>query len=521
MKKYFFIFSSFVFLTSIILLFFIVFDSINYAKAKMNEGIHQKRIKEYNLIIKENRDYLFSIAKYFANYPLVKKAYKENNPNLIYNEFLSLFNIMHKKNLIEELHFFKYPAVNFLDFPNDNTKMFDVSKKRLDILNIETAKKPDVFYYICAKYPGFRAVFPIEVDSKIVGSVSFAQNIDFLINRFKLLGVKKISILLNDKLLKFSLMPKFYKSYKKCPLIENKYRLLGDKIEKNRYFITKIDLKDYFGNELGKIILADRNEIMFKDIVVHILGYVFIFVLILLMGWFFYFRMLNYVIKELNKTDIYVKLLKNQEFDKLPKTFEVKNEINAHQKAIIDAAKEIKAFINILRSKNEEYYNKAYIDVLTGAFNRRFLEEKEHELFLKYKTLKKQVSVLMFDIDDFKKVNDTYGHDVGDMVLSEIGEIVRGILRKDDIFIRYGGEEFVIILEDVKLKEAIKIAEKLRKAIEEEKIKINDEKEISVSVSIGISELNYETDNNLFDTIKRADEKLYIAKRNGKNRWEV
>jgi two-component system cell cycle response regulator len=519
MKKYFFIFSLFIFFISVILLFFIVFDSINYAKAKMNESIHEKRIKEYNFFIKENKNYLSSLAEYFANSPLVKKAYRKNDASLIFNEFAPLFNIMHKKNLIEELHFFKYPAINFMDFPS-NTKIFDASKTRLDILNVETAKKPDVFFFVCEKYPGFRAVYPIEIDNKIAGIVSFGQNIDFLINRFKLLGVKKISVLLNDKLLKFSLLPKFYKSYKKCPLIENKYRLLGDKIEKNRYFITKIDLKDYFGNEFGKIILADRNEIMFKDIIAHILGYVFIFVLILFIGWFFYFRMLNYIIKELNKTDIYVKLLKNQEFDKLPKTFEVKNEINAHQKAIIDAAKEIKAFINILRSKNEEYYNKAYIDILTGAFNRRFLEEKEHELFLKYKTLKKEVVILMFDIDDFKKVNDTYGHDVGDIVLSEIGEIVKNIIRDDDIFIRYGGEEFVIILEDVKLKDAIKIAEKIRKTIEENIIQINDKKKIKVTVSIGISELRDE-DKSLFDAIKRADEKLYKAKKSGKNRWKI
>jgi two-component system cell cycle response regulator len=216
----------------------------------------------------------------------------------------------------------------------------------------------------------------------------------------------------------------------------------------------------------------------------------------------------------------FVDCLKTQNFDKLPHHIEVKNEIHSHQQAVLDAAKEIETLIDILKAKNEIYYKKAYLDPLTGAFNRRFLEEKEHELFLKYKTLQEKVIVLMFDIDNFKKINDTYGHDVGDIVLSEIGEIVRKILRSNDIFIRYGGEEFLIILEDLKLKDTIKIAEKIRKSIAEHKIKINEEKTLNVTVSIGISEVRKE-DKSLFDAIKRADEKLYSAKRSGKNRWEI
>jgi diguanylate cyclase (GGDEF)-like protein len=518
MKKYFLIFTIIIFIISFISISFITIYSINFVKQKTTQNLNKQRKKEYNLLIKNKKEYLLSIAKYLANSPLVKKAYKEDKPKIIYNEFKVLFDSMNKKGLIKELHFFEYPAINFIDFPH-NINIFDASKKRLDILNVETAKKPDVFYYTCAKYPGLRAVYPIKINSEIVGIVSFGMDIENLINKFKDLGAKKVSLLLNNNLLKYSLLPKFYEKYKKFPLIDN-YIILGDKIEKDKLVITKIELKDLFDNKIGELIIADDNSYIVNVFLKQLFIYIGISIFILIIILLFNFKMLNYIINELKKTDKYIYYIKNQEFEKLPSNIEIKNEINKHQQSIIDSGKEIAILINILQSKKNKYYQKAYTDSLTGAFSRRFLQDKEHELFLKYQTLKKEIAILMFDIDDFKKINDTYGHDVGDIVLSEIGESVKKILREDDIFIRYGGEEFIVILENIKLKHSITIAEKIRKTIENNKINIGNNKEINVTISIGISELKND-DKSLFDAIKRVDKKLYKAKNNGKNRWEI
>jgi len=125
----------------------------------------------------------------------------------------------------------------------------------------------------------------------------------------------------------------------------------------------------------------------------------------------------------------------------------------------------------------------------------------------------------MLDIDNFKRINDTYGHDVGDLVLKSLAETIKGILRKNDYIIRYGGEEFLILLPNATIDRAIKVAEKIRREIENKKIKIGD-KEIKFTVSLGVSEI-YTSDRSLQNAIKRADEKLYKAKKKGKNRVEV
>ena len=123
----------------------------------------------------------------------------------------------------------------------------------------------------------------------------------------------------------------------------------------------------------------------------------------------------------------------------------------------------------------------------------------------------------MTDIDYFKKVNDTYGHAAGDIVLQTVSKIMRSGLREYDVAGRYGGEEFVILLPFTKIDEAKRVAERLRKAVEDKVIdisKANDEtKEIRVTISIGVSELVNDD-----ELIKNSDKALYKAKESGRNK---
>ena len=127
----------------------------------------------------------------------------------------------------------------------------------------------------------------------------------------------------------------------------------------------------------------------------------------------------------------------------------------------------------------------------------------------------------MTDIDFFKKINDTYGHIAGDIVLKKVASIIESQLREYDTASRYGGEEFCILLPYTTIEEAKFVAERLRKKVENEKIDISqaysEQKEVQVTISIGVSEFNEHTILNPKDLYKKADEALYQAKEQGRN----
>jgi diguanylate cyclase (GGDEF)-like protein len=163
----------------------------------------------------------------------------------------------------------------------------------------------------------------------------------------------------------------------------------------------------------------------------------------------------------------------------------------------------------------------ATIDDLTRLNNRRHffeLAEREFKLFKRYNNLE-SLSMIMLDVDDFKKVNDTYGHYMGDDVLRTVAEKCTETLRETDIIGRYGGEEYVVLLPYAGKQESQKVAERLKKNISEQPIIFNGIS-IYVTVSIGIAVLE-DSINTLEELLKKADIALYEAKKKGKNRIVV
>ncbi len=148
-------------------------------------------------------------------------------------------------------------------------------------------------------------------------------------------------------------------------------------------------------------------------------------------------------------------------------------------------------------------------DTLTGIGNRRYFHQKMEEEITRAKRYNHVLSILMFDIDYFKKVNDTYGHNVGDEVLKEYSKLISLHLRECDIFCRIGGEEFIVMLPHVDLKDAQKIAEKLRKLVESNK------EVIPITMSFGVVE--YIKGEEIEFIFKRVDDALYRAKDSGRN----
>lgn len=159
-----------------------------------------------------------------------------------------------------------------------------------------------------------------------------------------------------------------------------------------------------------------------------------------------------------------------------------------------------------------EILKHATLDALTGFYNRRQLEERIKQEASSAKRQHRSLCAIMTDIDYFKKVNDTYGHATGDLVLKTVSREIKNQLRDYDVAGRYGGEEFVILLPFTKLEEAKMVAERLRKAVEAKKIETSDKKHINVTISLGVAEYKEK------DFIENADKALYKAKESGRNK---
>jgi diguanylate cyclase (GGDEF)-like protein/PAS domain S-box-containing protein len=161
----------------------------------------------------------------------------------------------------------------------------------------------------------------------------------------------------------------------------------------------------------------------------------------------------------------------------------------------------------------------ATTDELTGLYNRRFFIEqleKELRLTLRYK---KETSLILFDVDNFKNVNDTYGHDVGDDVLVFIAKAAGNSIRDVDCLARFGGEEFIILLPETPLNGALIVAERIRSFIEHAEFFLEEGKRLHFTISLGVTEIHEEEEGHS-TVIKRADNAMYRAKQGGRNKVE-
>ena len=170
----------------------------------------------------------------------------------------------------------------------------------------------------------------------------------------------------------------------------------------------------------------------------------------------------------------------------------------------------------------EQLRRSSLFDTLTGVNNRRFFEQRMDEEIMRSIRTGDCLSCLFIDIDFFKKVNDTFGHQVGDMALRHVTEILRSQLRSNDILARYGGEEFVVILPTAEEKKGVEVAERMRQAVAEAQLEVADKEPVQLTVSIGVSTFVVE-ESNTSDTLDRtaliglADKALYQAKKSGRN----
>lgn len=177
-----------------------------------------------------------------------------------------------------------------------------------------------------------------------------------------------------------------------------------------------------------------------------------------------------------------------------------------------------KRFADHLRATVQKTMEAALTDVLTGLNNRRYMEQHMETLVAQAHTSSKPLSVMLFDIDFFKAVNDTYGHEAGDDVLREFAKRLRKAVRGIDLVCRNGGEEFVVVMPETHIGVALKVAERIRRNVAEEAFStLGGRQVIDVTVSIGVSTIE-RMDDTPMELLRKADKALYAAKRDGRNR---
>lgn len=181
---------------------------------------------------------------------------------------------------------------------------------------------------------------------------------------------------------------------------------------------------------------------------------------------------------------------------------------NAYEKELVRS----KELIGEIQAANEKLEFLTNRDPLTGVFNRRYVDAYLHDALGECAENGSTMSVMMFDLDFFKRINDTYGHSFGDYVLKQVAETVDNKLRASDVFARYGGEEFIAVLQGDTVDAAAMIAERLREAVRDIPLRHN----VQITISIGIAHL--QPGDEMQSLVDRADKMLYQAKEQGRDR---
>jgi diguanylate cyclase (GGDEF)-like protein len=184
-----------------------------------------------------------------------------------------------------------------------------------------------------------------------------------------------------------------------------------------------------------------------------------------------------------------------------------------------DVAQAFNTMAQALKENFAKVSDMANRDGLTTLYNARFFQEALTRELERTKRTHQPLSLLIFDVDWFKKINDRYGHPIGDQVLQHLSHIARSVLRGYDVLARYGGEEFIAMLTETTSPQAMLLGERLRKLVEQRPYQTEDGESIKITVSIGVASARAPYDKKEF--ISRADQALYRAKGTGRNRVMV
>ena len=444
-----------------------------------------------------------------------------------------------KDNVIYEIHYFKPHGKSFVNFYNLSKHGQDVSAARNDVITTFHEEKASEHFWLCRLFPGIRSTYPVKDNNgKTIGVVSVGLHlINYSVLFSEAFQTKNI-LIYNDAILKQRLLPVKYDTFLKGKIENDGWVYDSQFARKYESIIGSVDFKsehqryDINGEEhvVVCIPLRDKNKIVNAYmLLIKPMGYIknsslrqLLTIIVIVEALLVILATYVFIKKDVLRIYKLIDLLKNigcNDFSRLDSFIISKDrdELSVLEQHTIEMAQKLSIQFDNFANSVEKFKFHAEHDTLTGLLNRRTLEENQVSIFegVEYHSL----SVMMLDIDYFKKINDTYGHDHGDIVLKEVANAIESVVRKDDLVFRYGGEEFCIILKNTPPRQAVIVSEKLRRTIENLDIyvKYNDrDLKISLTISGGLSVYTEEY-KTIYDLIRTADKLLYKAKEAGRN----
>ena len=442
------------------------------------------------------------------NQPSVLKIINDaNNPvkrdtarKRLYSLLLPTYKVLKKDNI--KLFFFHLPgAISFLRFHEPNIYGDSIKNVRYSVDLVNQTKKIIRGFEEGKIVSDFRNVYPLFYKNRFVGSVDLSYSIKAIAQRLYNKGDVFYGLLVKKHLIQKKVWKQFYKNYIQS-LIDNNYvwdrRVFNAKFYKlsEREIIDNLRLIEKELNVKGQL---SKHKAFVGFASLKGKNFIAIF---------------QSVKNIKNQPVAYIVTIKENNFLAM-------NKIQTRQIEIIIVISTLSTslllFLFLKREKDtkEALSIKANYDPLTNLLNRRGFEIAYQTLLDIQTREPRSFAILYLDIDHFKKINDTYGHDKGDEVLKKLAELLRANLRKSDIIARWGGEEFITLVNNVDVQIAEKIAQKIRKNVE----KYNNSKLPRFTVSIGVAHSKGNEDLDI--VIKKADEALYFAKKSGRNRVVV
>ena len=465
----------------------------------------QQMFLEYNTIYNNNQKIANLIFETEIDKSHIIKLFKNREREKLYQHLL----INYKKFRtfsVRQLHFHLPNNDSFLRMHRPAKFGDNLSKVRLTVKYVNDSKKRIDGFEEGKLFHGFRFVYPMFDGTKYIGSVeisftalSFIKEIE---SNYKIKSnflIDKSTV--DEKVLKYeqsnyvqSIIPEYY--FEKSILNHIKIDLLKIELSKEeaKYIHNQIQGGQAFSiyaKTFSQIVTFIPMKNPISKRVTAALA----------------FRSNDISIVKENRHALFALLISTTIIGLILLLIykELKSRAFLHQK-IDERTKELL----VLNEKLEEM---AHVDSLTGAYNRRYFYEITDKLLSFTKREKKPLSIAMIDIDKFKDVNDTYGHDVGDEVLKVLVNEIKNNIRESDVFVRYGGEEFILLLPNTDLEHALVITQKLRIIIESTR-KVDG---LRFTVSIGVAAF-VDSKDDIESLVKKSDKALYEAKNSGRNR---
>jgi len=364
-----------------------------------------------------------------------------------------------KKYGVYQFHFHLPGGISFVRFHHIDKYGEELYPYRPSIKYVQTSLKPYHGFETGKMVSGFRNVYPLILDGKLIGSMEISFSMKKLVQY--IFEKEYLAMVVKKEILKNKLFPEAWGNYRVCKLNPD-YYICGN--------ICKL-FKHYHTIDIEKKVNEVENKLIFSYPLYNV---------------------------ENRHEGYMLSVIPLDKIDNL-------NEINNSYRTLIAIVVLVYLFflgLIIFMYNYSRIEKRSQIDYLTKILNRSGCINRLKNL--------EEYSVLMLDIDHFKQINDKYGHDVGDEVLKYFVNVVKKVIRKNDVFCRWGGEEFIIVLPDTDINIAKIVAEKIRTAVENETFP----KGLKITVSIGVAQ-KYK---NFEKTLKVADLRLYNAKESGRNR---